>query len=452
MLPQAQPQPFLSGPRPTPHPPEESCQPCQGPIQPLATMDTNQHDPPEPQASPEDPKPGNPSSILVNKTLPLDPPNMVGDRLPPKTGAVVIDMGTGTCKVGFAGQARPTYTVATIVGCQPKKPATTGQPVLETFIGEAARMRPELTLVRPVRNGIVVDWDAAELIWRHMLEHDLRVATRDHPLLFSDPPFSPITNREKLVEVAFESLNSPAMYVASQSVLSVYAHGRVSGLVVDTGHGVTYTVPVFQGYDLPHATERLDLAGTHLTAFLAEMLLGSGLPLGQQDLDAVENIKHRYCYVAPDLLKEQARPELECRQTLKLPDGRTVTLGKELFQCPELLFSPPEIPGLSPVGIPTMAKLSLHKVPLEVRTDVAQNVLLCGGSSLFSGFEGRFRAELLRSLPPEAHVVVAAQPSRNLSVWIGGSILASLRAFQSCWVLREQYEEQGPHIVYRKCY
>ena len=45
-----------------------------------------------------------------------------------------------------------------------------------------------------------------------------------------------------------------------------------------------------------------------------------------------------------------------------------------------------------------------------------------------------------------------AQPTRNFSVWIGGSILASLRTFQSCWVLREQYEEQGPYIVYRKCY
>lgn len=402
-------------------------------------MDPNHSNFLEPQPSPEALKPTlNPSSLVVNKTQPQDPPSLVGDRLPPKTGAVVIDMGTGTCKVGFSGQARPTYTVATIVGCQPKKPASNGQPVLETFIGEAARTRPELTLVQPVRNGIVVDWDAAELIWRHMLEHDLRVATRDHPLLFSDPPFSPTTNREKLVEVVFESLNSPAMYVASQSVLSVYAHGRVSGLVVDTGHGVTYTVPVFQGYNLPHATERLDLAGTHLTAFLAEMLQGSGLPLGQQDLDAVENIKHRYCYVAPDFVKEQARPELECRQTLKLPDGRTVTLGKELFRCPELLFSPPEIPGLSPVGIPTMAAQSLHKVPLEVRTDVAQNVLLCGGSSLFTGFEGRFRTELLRSLSSEPHMVVTAQPTRNFSVWIGGSILASLRAFQSCWVLREQ--------------
>ncbi|KAM8764759.1 actin-like protein 9 [Rhynchonycteris naso] len=376
---------------------------------------------------------------------------MVGNRLPPKTGAVVIDMGTGTCKVGFAGQTRPTYTVATIVGCQPRKLTTTGQPVLETFIGEAARARPELMQVQPVQNGIVVDWDAAELIWRHLLEHDLRVSTQDHPLLFSDQPFSPTTNREKLVEVAFESMRSPAMYVASQSLLSVYSHGRVNGLVVDIGHGVTSTVPVFQGYHLPHAIERLDLAGTHLTSFLAEMLLGSSLPLGQQDLDIVENIKHCYCYVVPDFQKAQARPEQECWQRLKLSNGRTVTLGKELFQCPELLFSPPEMPGLSPVGIHTMAKQSLNKVPTEVRAYMAQNVLLCGGSSLFVGLKDRFRRELRRSLTCEANLMVAAEPIRNFSVWIGGSILASLRSFQSYWVLRAQYEEQGPQIVYCKC-
>ncbi|KAG8519205.1 Actin-like protein 9 [Galemys pyrenaicus] len=408
---------------------------------------------PEARRYSEAPQPDpSPSRIQENKSRQQGSPSPVGDRLPPKTGAVVIDMGTGTCKVGFAGQARPTYTVATIVGCHPKKSAASKEPVLETFIGEAARARPELTLVQPVRNGIVVDWDAAELIWRHMLEHDLRVASGEHALLFSDPPFSPTTNREKLVEVAFESLRSPAMYVAYQSVLSVYAHGRVSGLVVDTGHGVTYTVPVFQGYNLPHATERLDLAGTHLTAFLAEMLRGSGLPLGQQDLDSVDNIKHRYCYVAPHLLSQQAGLAPECRRTLKLPDGRTVTLGKELFQCPELLFSPPKIPGLSPVGVPTMASQSLHKVPLEARAEVAQNVLLCGGSSLFAGFEARFRTELLRGQPRQTPLAVVARPSRNFSVWIGGSILASLRTFQSCWVLREQYEEQGPQIVYRRCY
>ncbi|XP_036032582.1 actin-like protein 9 [Onychomys torridus] len=393
----------------------------------------------------------NPRSTLANKNLLQEPCGVVRNKLPTKMCAVVIDMGTGMCKMGFAGQTRPTYVVANIVGCQPKKPTTIGQPKVETFIGEAAHACPELNLMQPVRNGIVVDWEAAELIWRHILENDLRVVTQDHPLMFTDPPFSPASNREKLVEVAFESLHSPAVYVASQSVLSVYANGRVNGLVVDTGHGVSYTVPVFQGYNLPNGIQRLDLAGHYLTNFLAEKILRSSLPLKKEDADTMESIKHHYCYVASDFQKEEGRPDDKFRRCLKLPDGQTITVGKELFQCPELLFHPPETSGPSSLGLPGMVEQSLCMVPQEVRTDMEQNVLLCGGSSLFTGFEGRFKADLLQCLSPDAHVDVAAQPNRNLSVWIGGSILASLRAFQSRWIQREQYEEQGPHIVHRRC-
>lgn len=155
--------------------------------------------------------------------------------------------------------------------------------------------------------------------------------------------------------------------------------------------------------------------------------------------------------MASDFQKEQGRPDDKFRRCLKLPDGQMITVGKELFQCPELLFHPPETSGPSSLGLPRMAEQSLSTVPQELRTDMEQNVLLCGGSSLFTGFEGRFKAELLRCLGPEAHVIVAAQPNRNLSVWIGGFILASLCAFQTRWILREQYEERGPDIVHRKC-
>ncbi|CAH7411741.1 actin-like protein 9 [Phodopus roborovskii] len=393
----------------------------------------------------------NPRSSPGHKNLQQEPCGMVGNKLPTKMCAVVIDMGSGTCKMGFAGQTRPTYVVTNIVGCQPKKQTTMGQPKMETYIGEAAHACPELTLMQPVHNGIVVDWEAAELICHHILENDLRVVTQDHPLLFTDPPFSPASNREKLVELAFESLHSPAIYVASQSVLSVYANGRVNGLVVDTGHGVSYTVPVFQGYNLPNGIQRLDLAGHHLTTFLAEKILRSNLPLKKEDIDTMESIKHHYCYVASDFQKEQDRPDSKLRRCLKLPDGQMITVGKELFQCPELLFHPPETSGPSSLGLPGMVEHSLCAVPQELRADMEQNVLLCGGSSLFTGFEGRFRAELLQCLSPDARVVVMAQPNRNFSVWIGGSILASLCAFQSRWIQREQYEEHGPDIVHNKC-
>ncbi|XP_072457018.1 actin-like protein 9 [Notamacropus eugenii] len=394
------------------------------------------------------------STILDDVSLPLDVdvPFVLGDGIIEKTGAVVIDMGTGTCKSGFAGQAKPMSTVATVLGRLPEKASTTSQPQLPTFIGESARKHPGLSLIQPLKSGIIVDWEAAETLWHYIFYNDLGVAPEDHALLLSDPPFSPTTNREKLVEVVFESLRSPGMYVAYQSVLSVYAHGLVSGLVVDTGHGVTHTVPVYQGYNLPHATERMDLAGAHLTAYLAEMLRGAGYPFGERDISLVESIKHQFCYVAADFIAEQNQPTKDSRENFQLPDGQVISLGKERFQCPELLFNPPSMPGLVPLGIPDMAKESLRKVPNEAREDVSQNVLLCGGSSLFPGLEQRFTKELLHGAPSQTCMTVFAQPLRNYSVWIGGSILASLRAFQSCWIQRAQYEEQGPYIVYRKCY
>lgn len=393
----------------------------------------------------------NPRSTPVNKNLLQEPWGVVGSKGPSKMCGVVIDMGSGMFKMGFAGQPRPTYIVTSTVGCQPKTQNNMEQPKAKMFIGEAAHACPELTLMHPVRNGIVVDWEAAELIWRHVLENDLRLDTQDHPLLFTDPPFNPASNREKLMEVAFESLHAPALYVASQSVLSVYANGRVNGLVVDTGHGVSYTVPVFHGYNLPNGIQRLNLAGQHLTTFLAEKILRSSFPVKKEDMDTMENIKHQYCYVASDFQKEQGRPDDKCWRCLKLPDGQMITVGKELFQCPELLFNPPETSGPSSLGLPRMVEQSLYTVPQELRKDMEQNVLLCGGSSLFPGFEGRFKAELLHCLGPDAQVDVAAQPNRNLSVWIGGSILGSLCAFQTRWILREQYEEHGPDIVHRKC-
>ncbi|XP_004644977.1 actin-like protein 9 [Octodon degus] len=417
-------------------------------------MDVNGARAPEPPPSPKAPERDlNPSALLRSGTPPQDSQGKVGGSLLGKA-AVVIDMGTGSCKVGFAGQARPTCTVATILGCGPRSAAGPGQQPLETLIGQAARARPDLQLLQPVRAGVVQDWEAAELLWSHVLEHDLRVDPRDHPLLFSDPPFSPATNREQLLETAFEALRCPAAFVASQAVLSVYAHGRVSGLVVDAGHGVSCAAPVFQGYPLPHAVERLDLAGSHLTAFLAEALRGAGWALGPRHLDAVERIKHDHCFVASDFPRLQARPDAQSLRSVPLPDGRTLKLGKELFQGPELLFRPPQAPGLPREGLPALAALSLRKLPAEARAAVARRVLLCGGSSLLAGFQARFRAELLCSLPQEARsvTVVVARPSRGCSVWIGGSVLASLSAFRSCWVLREQYEEQGPHVVYSKCH
>ncbi|XP_060640644.2 actin-like protein 9 [Anolis sagrei] len=344
--------------------------------------------------------------------------------------AVVIDTGTGACKAGFAGQEIPQVSIRTLIG------HLTGKTWPDILKGEV-----DISL--PVRHGVIVDWEAADFLWKQLFS-ELNALPEEHALLMSDPPLCPITNREKLVEVVFESLNSPAMYVACQSVLSVYAHGKTSGLVVETGYATTHTVPVYQGYNLPHETERMDIAGSNMTSFLMDLLKDKGYYLDDQML---EDIKHKCCYVALN-----SETETESPASYQLPDGHVITLGKERFQCPELLFHPPQTPGLSLVGIHDMALRSLRKVPEECKKDMYENILLCGGSSLFEGFEERLTHDIMAGETTDTKVKVAAIPLRQYSVWTGGSLLASLTNFQTCWVWKEHYNEHGPCIVYKKCY
>ncbi|MCJ1296190.1 Arp2/3 complex subunit, actin nucleation center [Xylographa carneopallida] len=404
---------------------------------------------------------------------------------------IVLDGGTGFLKVGYAAQNFPEFQYPSIVG-RPilRSEERAGDIVVKDIMcgDEAAAARSMLQITYPVcdatykldrkfltlpgltnidmqmENGIVKRWDDMQHLWDYTFNEKLKVDTTGRKVLLTEPPMNPLKNREQMCEVMFERYNFGGVYVSIQAVLALYAQGLSSGVVVDSGDGVTHIVPVYESTVLNHLTRRLDVAGRDVTRNLIALLLRRGYALNRTaDFETVRQIKEKLCYVSYDLELDQRLSEdtTVLVESYTLPDGRVIRVGSERFEAPECLFQPHLVDVEQP-GIAEFLFNTIQAAEVDIRSSLYKAIVLSGGSSMYPGLPSRLEKEIkqlwltkvLHGNPERLNkfkVRIEDPPRRRHMVFLGGAVLANIMADkENMWVSKQEWQEQGPRVALQK--
>eukprot|EP01060_Flectonema_neradi_P024876 TRINITY_DN33748_c0_g1_i1.p1 TRINITY_DN33748_c0_g1~~TRINITY_DN33748_c0_g1_i1.p1 ORF type:complete len:381 (+),score=62.59 TRINITY_DN33748_c0_g1_i1:100-1242(+) len=376
------------------------------------------------------------------------------DALP----TIIVDMGSSELKCGYGGEDAPRKTFKSLLGW-PRHPGVGGIMMgakKDIFVGsDVVENRGRLRISNPVVRGHVSDWGEADKLLHHTFYSELMIAPDEHPLLMMESPGTSRANREKLTELLFETFNTPALVIANQACMSLFASGRSTGTVVDSGDGVSHIVPIWEGYTLPHNIVTMELAGQDITDYLIKLLREQGLPFSTvSDRDIAHDIKETMCYSAIDFNKEceNAAISRSYAKHYTMPDGTEIRLVEDRFRCPEAMFNP-SLVGKSLPGIHEATHTCIERCDAFVQKEFYKSIILAGGNTLFPKFEDRLAHDVQRlSGDPDKPVKVVAFPERKYSAWLGGSLLASLPTFPTMWLAKKEYDDVGAVAIHKKSF
>jgi len=401
--------------------------------------------------------------------------------------AIVIDVGTGYSKLGYAGNKEPQFIIPSAiavketakVGDDATRRLARGVEDLDFFIGDEAMDSKGYAVKYPVRHGMVEDWDLMEKFYEQCIFKYLRAEPEDHHFLLTEPPLNTPENREYTAEIMFESFNIPGLYIAVQAVLSLAASWTkrnvsdrsLTGVVIDSGDGVTHVIPVAEGYVIGSCIKHIPIAGRSITSFIQTLLREReiGIP-PEQSLETAKAIKERYCYVCPDIAKEFNKFDADPAKYMKKFQGQNkvtkkdfnIEVGYERFLGPEIFFHPEFANPDFTVPISETVDEVVQNCPIDVRRGLYSNIVLSGGSTMFKDFGRRLERDVRKFVttrlqiteqlsgghlkPRPIDVGVISHPMQRYAVWFGGSVLASTSDFYQVCHTKAQYDECGTSI------
>ncbi|OCF31589.1 actin binding protein [Kwoniella heveanensis CBS 569] len=430
-------------------------------------------------------------------------------RQPP----LVIDNGTGYTKMGFAGNSEPSFVFPTVIATHQSASAGSSNassgaggggrappPIaskpghlaskrgiedLDFFIGdEAVANSKTYSLHYPIRHGQIENWDHMERFWEQCIFKYLRAEPEDHYVLLTEPPLNPPENRENTAEIMFESFNVQGLYIAVQAVLALAAswtsskvnERTLTGVVIDSGDGVTHTIPVAEGYVIGSSIKHIPIAGRDITYFVQQLLRDRGesaqIPPEDQ-LRVAEKIKEDYTYVCQDIVKEFKKYDTDpYKYFARFAGEHSVTgrkydldVGYERFLAPEIFFNPEIYSSDFLTPLPEVVDTVIQTSPIDVRRGLYKNIVLSGGSTMFKDFGKRLQRDVkaivdgriagseersgshMKSSGVEVNVI--SHKRQRYAVWYGGSLMASTPEFYNVSHSRVDYEEYGPSLVRR---
>mmetsp|Transcript_69 Transcript_69/g.184 ORF Transcript_69/g.184 Transcript_69/m.184 type:complete len:356 (+) Transcript_69:55-1122(+) len=342
--------------------------------------------------------------------------------------AIALDSGSSSIKIGFCGEETPRAVVP-----------TTG---LEEANGAV-----------PLKAGVVQDWEAMEVYWDHAFTHALGVDTEACHVITTAHLFETKLNKERMAQSLFESFAVAGVFLSAPPVFELYAAGKESGVVLGCGAECTYAVLLHEGLPDPRTMLRGSVAGQQLTAHAATVLEPASLPA-----ESAEAAKR-----AVGAVSAAAGGAADAPCSFELPDGRSIEVSASARAAiAEPLFEPSRVGGTSG----GLAELVADCIRARDRDGVLEStvhgrdgtgawygqVVLAGGTSTLPGLPERLSAELTRYAPHDSPAKVTALEGREHAAWLGASILGSLGVMPPMWVSKQEYDENGPLIVHRKCF
>ena len=376
---------------------------------------------------------------------------------------IIVDIGSGEVKAGFSGEEKPKIIFKNYFG-EPKykKVLRTfekeNQELNDQYIGDDCDKYMGLIKLRfPVKHGVFENEQDILSVFNYLYSK-LGINSqeiKEHPLLLTEPLLNPYINREKIAYSLFDNLGVPALFFASQPILSLFSTSSTSGTVLESGEGVTQSCVVYEGYSIPSSYERYNYGGADVTEYLKNLLKKRGYHFyNSTEFRLVNEIKENscFCYGNNNIKNDIGDAKKAANKNpinYYLPDGSSISVGDERLLAPEILFNPEYI-GKEYLSFPDMIINSINKVDIQLKQKSYENILLSGGNTNFNGLNEQLHFELKNKLNKNMKINLNKLEKPQYCCWIGGNIISTLEVFKKMWVTKNDWNEKGSKVIHVK--